>query len=285
MNKDHIYHDYTYLNQLKYVFHNGTLSTDRTGVGTISCFSPPEARYNLNNSFPLLTSKKIFTRGVIEELLWFLSGSTNNNDLVEKNVHIWDEWAHPNGQLGPIYGKQWRNWDGIKQYEYKDGERIKRDYPGVDQITDLVERIKREPDSRRLIVSAWNVSDLPSMALAPCHCFFQVYVREGTLSLKLYQRSADMFLGVPFNIASYAFLTHMLAAQTGYKAGEFIHSMGDAHIYLNHLNQVKEQLNRTPPKSPKLVLADAPDLFSYTFEHFSFTGYEPLPAIKGEVAV
>lgn len=264
-----------YLDQLRYVLENGTRSDDRTGVGTISVFSPPEARYDLQEGFPLVTTKKVFTRGIFEELIWFLSGSTNAFDLMEKDVHIWDEWAKENGDLGPVYGYQWRNW-GANQSLYK---------KGFDQITKLIEDIKREPNSRRLIVSAWNVSDLDRMALAPCHCFFQVYVRDGKLSLKLYQRSADMFLGVPFNIASYALLTHMLAAQTGYEVGEFIHSIGDAHIYLNHLDQVNEQLSREPREMPLIALDDVDSIFHYGIEHIHLFEYAPHPAIKGEVAV
>lgn len=257
------YHD-----QLNQVLTYGKVREDRTGVGTISLFSPSDAHYDLSQGFPLVTTKKLFTRGIFEELLWFLSGSTNNRDLNEVGVHIWDEWQQEDGELGPIYGHQWRNWNGI------------------DQISKLIKGIKNDPYSRRHIVSAWNVSDLDRMALAPCHCFFQVYVDGDTLSLKLYQRSADMFLGVPFNIASYALLTHMLAAQTGYKPGKFIHSIGDAHIYKNHLAQVYTLLCRVPKTLPTLTLdPSVKSIFHYGIDHIKIEGYDPYPAIKGEVAV
>ena len=276
-----------YLNQLREILTKGTLSEDRTGTGTMSLFSPTEARYDLSKGFPLVTTKRLFTRGIFEELLWFLSGSTNNRDLQEKHVHIWDEWAAEDGELGPIYGKQWRDWGSFRHYiPLGDGEFKVTDHKGIDQISNLIEGIKNDPFSRRHIVSAWNVTDLDRMALAPCHCFFQVYVRDEKLSLKLYQRSADMFLGVPFNIASYALLTHMLAAQTGYKPGEFIHSMGDAHIYLNHMVQVQEQLLREPRKLPTLKLdPEVKSIFHYDLSHIQIEGYDPHPQIYGEVSV
>lgn len=265
-----------YHNQLTEVMTYGKVREDRTGVGTISLFSPSDAHYDLSKGFPLVTTKKLFTRGIFEELLWFLSGSTNNRDLNEVDVHIWDEWQQEDGELGPIYGYQWRRW----------GEWADPEGKGIDQISNLIEGIKNDPYSRRHIVSAWNVSDLPDMALAPCHCFFQVYVQDDTLSLKLYQRSADMFLGVPFNIASYALLTHMLAAQTGYKPGKFIHSIGDAHVYKNHITQVSTILRRVPEDLPTLTLdPSVKSIFHYTMDHIKIEGYHPYPAIKGDVAV
>lgn len=265
-----------YHNQLTEVLTYGKVREDRTGVGTVSLFSPADAHYDLSQGFPLVTTKKLFTRGIFEELFWFLSGSTNNRDLNEVGVHIWDEWQQEDGELGPIYGYQWRSW----------GEWADPEGKGIDQISNLIEGIKNDPYSRRHIVSAWNVSDLPDMVLAPCHCFFQVYVQGDTLSLKLYQRSADMFLGVPFNIASYALLTHMLAAQTGYKPGKFIHSIGDAHVYKNHLTQVSTLLRRVPKTLPKLILDPSVEsIFHYRMDHIKIEGYDPYPAIKGDVAV
>lgn len=286
-----------YQNQLTEVMTYGKVREDRTGVGTISLFSPSDAHYDLSKGFPLVTTKKLFTRGIFEELLWFLSGSTNNRDLNEVDVHIWDEWQREDGELGPIYGHQWRDWGGGYRYypviegvdpETKDKKigfnRVKM--KGIDQISKLIENIKNDPYSRRHIVSAWNVSDLYRMALAPCHCFFQVYVQDDTLSLKLYQRSADMFLGVPFNIASYALLTHMLAAQTGYKPGKFIHSIGDAHVYKNHITQISTILSRVPKDLPTLTLdPSVKSIFHYTMDHIKIEGYHPYPAIKGDVAV
>ncbi len=286
-----------YHNQLIEILTYGKFREDRTGVGTISLFSPKEAHYDLSEGFPLVTTKKLFTRGIFEELLWFLSGSTNNRDLNEVDVHIWDEWQREDGELGPIYGHQWRDWGGGYRYypviegvdpETEDKKigfkRVK--VSGIDQISKLIENIKNDPYSRRHIVSAWNVSDLHRMALAPCHCFFQVYVQDDTLSLKLYQRSADMFLGVPFNIASYALLTHMLAAQTGYKPGRFIHSIGDGHIYKNHMAQVYELLSREPRPLPTLTLnPSVKSIFHYAIDHIKIKEYDPYPAIKGDVAV
>lgn len=265
-----------YLDTLKLILTKGIKSEDRTGVGTISYFSPPDMRFDLSKGFPLVTTKKVFTKGIIHELLWMLSGNSNINYLVNNGVHIWDEWADLNGNLGPVYGAQWRYW-----YD-NDGNRVRY----IDQISELIKDIKTNPNSRRHIVSAWNVGELEQMALAPCHCFFQVYVREGKLSLKLYQRSADFFLGVPFNIASYALLTHMLAAQTGNEVGEFIHSFGDAHIYLNHIDQVEQQLNRTPFELPSLWLnPEIKNIFDYKYEDIRVLRYQSHPAIKGDVAV
>lgn len=272
-----------YISTLRKVYVLGEPRPDRTGVGVMSLFSPEEMVFFLgSNEFPLVTTKKVFWRGVVEELLWMLSGSTNNNDLKDKGVTIWNEWAAEDGDLGPIYGKQWRNWCG------------------KDQISNLIQGIKDDPFGRRHIVSAWNVSELDRMALAPCHCFFQVHI-HGTadpkdptgqtvtptgLSLKLYQRSADMFLGVPFNIASYALLTHMLAAQTGLQPVEFIHTLGDAHIYKNHLDQVLEQMDRDPKPLPSIKLnPDVKSIFDYKFEDIELIGYDPHPTIKGDVAV
>lgn len=250
------------------VLNDGSSSEDRTGTGTVSLFSPLDSHYYLKNGFPLLTTKKLHVRGIFEELLWFLSGSSNNNVLKNKGINIWSAWASEDGDLGPIYGHQWRNWNGI------------------DQISNLINEIKTNPNSRRLIVSAWNVSDIDKMALPPCHMFFQVYVRDGKLSLKLYQRSADIFLGVPYNIASYALLTHMIAAQTGYEPHLFIHSYGDAHIYNNHLEQVKLQLTRTPYKLPTLSLnPDVKSIFDYTMDDIQIHNYQAHPHISGEVSV
>lgn len=272
------HHDVTYNMALSYVLAHGTKREDRTGTGTIGVFAPPVMRFDLNNGFPLLTTKKIHTRSVFEELIWFLSGSTNNRDLQEKGVSIWDEWAAEDGELGPIYGKQWRAWESHPEYTSKTVY--------IDQISNLIEGIKNDPYSRRHIVSAWNVADIPEMALAPCHCMFQVHIEGKQLNLNLYQRSADMFLGVPFNIASYALLTHMLAAQTGYKPGVFTHMMGDAHIYLNHVDQVNEQMLRpTYLTAPTLELDSVGSIFHYTTDHIHVRNYNPMPAIKAEVSV
>lgn len=266
-----------YLDVLKLVHIYGEPVKDRTGVGTRSYFSPPEMVFDLTKGFPLVTTKKLFTKGIVAELLWMLSGSTNIKPLVEQNVHIWDEWANERGELGPVYGAQWRHW-----YD-NDGNRVRY----IDQISELIKGLKENPTSRRHIVSAWNVGELDQMALPPCHCFFQCYVRLGMyLDLKLYQRSADMFLGVPFNIASYALLTHMLAAQTGLTAGRFIHTLGDAHIYNNHREQVGDQLFRTPFEPPTLWLnSEVTSIFDYTVDDIQFLRYQSHPAIKGDVAV
>ena len=269
-----------YLDALRCVLERGEVSSDRTGTGTISTFGL-QARYPLSEGFPLVTTKKLHLRSIIHELLWFLSGDTNIGYLKENGVRIWDEWADENGDLGPVYGKQWRDFP--KLIAARDGlfER-----GSVDQIATLVERIKATPDSRRLIVSAWNPGEVDDMALPPCHTLWQVRVLGGKLHLQLYQRSADMFLGVPFNIASYALLAVMLAHVTGYEPGDFVHSIGDAHIYSNHMDQVQEQLSRTPHALPKLTLArDVSSIFDFRYEDFVIEGYDPEPGIKAPVAV
>ncbi|CUH81154.1 Thymidylate synthase 2 [Tritonibacter multivorans] len=256
------YHD-----ALQHILDHGVRSSDRTGTGTMSCFGMQQ-RYDLAEGFPLVTTKKLYLRGIIHELLWFLAGDTNIKYLQDNRVSIWDEWADETGDLGPVYGKQWR------------------DFGGVDQIETLVEMIKTSPDSRRLIVSAWNPVDVPEMALPPCHTMWQVRILGGKLHLQLYQRSADMFLGVPFNIASYALLAHMLAHVTGYEVGSFVHTLGDAHIYSNHMDQVQLQLSRDPRALPQLkITRDVASIFDFKFEDFEITGYDPHPHIKGEVAV
>ena len=261
-----------YLNLLQHILDNGVKKTDRTGTGTISCFGY-QMRFNLQKGFPLVTTKRLHLRSIIHELLWFLKGETNIAYLKENGVSIWDEWADENGELGPVYGKQWRSWQGAN------GETI-------DQISDVISQIKKNPDSRRLIVSAWNVADLPKMALMPCHSFFQFYVAEGKLSCQLYQRSADVFLGVPFNIASYALLTMMIAQVCGLEPGEFIHTFGDVHIYNNHLEQVNLQLNRKPFALPTMKLnPDVKNIFDFKFEDFTLENYQFHPAIKAPVAV
>ena len=262
----------TYLDLLAHVMQNGAEKSDRTGTGTRSVFGA-QMRFDLNAGFPLVTTKKLHLRSIIHELLWFLKGETNIAYLKENKVSIWDEWADANGELGPVYGKQWRSW------QCPDGSTI-------DQIQWLVDEIKRNPDSRRLIVNAWNVADLPKMALMPCHAIFQFYVANGKLSCQLYQRSADLFLGVPFNIASYALLTHMIAQVCGLGVGDFVHTLGDAHIYSNHFDQVNEQLTRTPRALPSLHLnPEIKDLFAFAYDDIRIDNYEPLPAIKAPVAV
>ena len=257
---------------LRRIYEEGTHKSDRTGTGTRSLFGC-QMRFNLDEGFPLVTTKKLHLRSIIYELLWFLSGDTNIKYLHDHNVTIWDEWADENGDLGPVYGHQWRAWPA------PDGRRI-------DQISDLLERIRRTPDSRRLVVTAWNPAELPQMALPPCHCLFQFYVADGRLSCQLYQRSCDMFLGVPFNIASYALLTHLIAQQCDLEPGDFVWTGGDCHIYDNHVEQVALQLSREPRPYPKLVIRRRPPtLFDYAFEDFAFEGYEPWPAIKAPVAV
>lgn len=266
-----------YLDLLNLVLHQGRRKEDRTGTGTISYFSPPDLDFDLTQGFPLVTTKKLFLRGIIHELLWFIKGETNIKYLTDNGVHIWDEWADPDGELGPVYGKQWRQITGVS---------IDGSFRTVDQLSDLIATIRSNPDSRRLVVSAWNPIDLPDMALSPCHCLFQVYVQEGELSLKMYQRSADLFLGVPFNIASYALLTMMLAQVTGNRPGRFIHSFGDAHIYTNHEEQVREQLSRTPYELPTMVLnPDVTDIEQFKAEDFTLTDYNYHPAIKADVSV
>lgn len=261
-----------YLNLLQYILDNGVHKSDRTGTGTQSVFGY-QMRFNLQDGFPLVTTKKLHLKSIIHELLWFLKGETNIAYLKEKGVSIWDEWADEQGELGPVYGKQWRSWEGA------DGKVI-------DQISDLIHQIKTNPDSRRLIVSAWNVADLPQMALMPCHALFQFYVAEGKLSCQLYQRSADVFLGVPFNIASYALLTLMIAQVCQLQPGEFIHTFGDVHIYSNHLEQVKLQLSRQPFPLPTMKLnPQVNNIFDFTFEDFTLENYQSHPAIKAPVAV
>jgi len=261
-----------YLDMMRHVLESGTEKADRTGTGTRSVFGW-QMRFDLKHGFPLVTTKKLHLRSIVHELLWFLQGSTNVAYLRENGVTIWDEWADGNGELGPVYGHQWRHWptgDG--------GE--------VDQIADLVERIRKDPDSRRLIVSAWNVADIPKMALAPCHAFFQFYVAAGRLSCQMYQRSADIFLGVPFNVASYALLTHMVAQQCDLAPGEFIWTGGDCHLYLNHLEQAREQLSREPFAAPRLAIGRRPpSIFDYRYEDFEIVGYQSHPHIKAPVAV
>ncbi len=257
---------------MHHVLEHGAKKSDRTGTGTLSVFGY-QMRFDLSEGFPLVTTKKLHLKSIIYELLWFLSGNTNNQWLKDRGVSIWDEWAAPNGDLGPVYGHQWRSWPA------PNGEHI-------DQIKDLIEAINGNPDSRRLIVSAWNVADIPKMALAPCHAFFQFYVAEGKLSCQLYQRSADIFLGVPFNIASYALLTHMVAEQCNLQPGEFIWTGGDCHLYSNHLEQVKLQLSRTPYPLPKLKIHRKPEsIFDYRFEDFEILGYQSHPHIKAAVAI
>jgi thymidylate synthase len=261
------YHDL-----LNHVLTNGNKKEDRTGTGTISVFGY-QMRFNLAEGFPLLTTKNVHLKSIIHELLWFLQGSTNIKYLKENGVRIWDEWADENGNLGPVYGYQWRNWP-------------KPDGTHIDQISQVVDAIKKNPDSRRLIVSAWNVADVDQMKLPPCHAFFQFYVADGKLSCQLYQRSADIFLGVPFNIASYAILTMMVAQVCGLKLGDFVHTLGDAHIYSNHMDQVKEQLSRTPRELPTMILnPKVNDIFGFRFEDFTLENYDPYPAIKAPVAV
>ena len=261
-----------YLNLLQHILDKGVQKTDRTGTGTISTFGY-QMRFNLQDGFPLVTTKKLHVKSIIHELLWFLKGETNISYLKENGVRIWDEWADENGDLGPVYGKQWRSWEAT------DGKTI-------DQVSELINQIKRNPDSRRLIISAWNVADLPQMALMPCHTIFQFYVAEGKLSCQLYQRSADVFLGVPFNIASYALLTMMVAQVCDLQLGEFIHTFGDVHIYNNHLEQVHLQLSRQPLALPVMKLNPAvKDIFNFKFEDFSLENYQFHPAIKAPVAI
>jgi len=262
-----LYHDF-----LRHVLTTGVKKTDRTGTGTISVFGY-QMRYNLADGFPLITTKKVHTKSIIHELLWFLKGDTNIAYLKENGVSIWDEWADANGNLGPVYGHQWRSWPA------PDGGHI-------DQISQLIQQIKTNPDSRRLIVSAWNVADIPRMKLPPCHAFFQFYVAEGKLSCQLYQRSADIFLGVPFNIASYALLTHMIAQVCDLQYGDFVHSFGDVHLYNNHMEQANLQLSRKPFPLPTMKInPEVKDIFAFKYEDFTLEGYDPHPHIKAEVAI
>ena len=261
-----------YLDILDRILKEGTEKGDRTGTGTLSIFGT-QSRYNLDDGFPLLTTKKLYLKGIIYELLWFLKGSTNIRFLQENNVHIWDEWADENGELGPVYGHQWRSWP---------------DYNGgvIDQIQYVVDQLKTNPNSRRMIVSAWNVAEVNRMALPPCHTIFQFYVAGDRLSLQLYQRSADTFLGVPFNIASYALLLQMMAQVTGFRPGDFIHTTGDTHLYLNHLEQARLQLTREPRPLPTMKInPDVKSIFDFRYEDFQLEGYDPWPHIKAEVAV
>jgi thymidylate synthase len=261
-----------YLDLMRHVLENGVRKGDRTGTGTLSVFGH-QMRFDLAEGFPLVTTKKIHLKSVIHELLWFLAGDTNIGYLNEHGVRIWDEWADAGGDLGPVYGAQWRSWPAV------DGE-------SIDQMRQVVEQIRANPNSRRLIVSAWNPAEVEKMALPPCHTLFQFYVADGRLSCQLYQRSADIFLGVPFNIASYALLTMMVAQVTGYKPGDFVHTFGDAHLYLNHLEQAQEQLKRTPRALPRMEINPAvKSLFDFTYEDFTLTGYDPHPHIKAMVAV
>ena len=261
-----------YLDLLEYVLREGVEKEDRTGTGTISVFGY-QMRFNLEDGFPMLTTKKLHLKSIIYELLWFLKGDTNAGYLQKNGVRIWNEWADANGDLGHIYGYQWRSWP-----DYEGGH--------IDQISDVVRTIKDNPDSRRIIVSSWNVGDLKNMNLPPCHAFFQFYVAGGRLSLQLYQRSADIFLGVPFNIASYALLLMMMAQATGLKVGDFIHTFGDAHIYMNHIDQIKLQLTRDTRPLPRMMInPDIKNIFDFNFEDFSLTDYNPHPHIKGDVAV
>ncbi len=261
-----------YLDLLQHVLDHGTIKHDRTGTGTKSVFGY-QLRCDLSAGFPLLTTKKVHLKSIIYELLWFLKGDTNVRYLQEHGVRIWNEWADENGDLGPVYGHQWRSWP-----DYHGGS--------IDQISQVIDQIKKTPDSRRIMVSAWNVADVPTMKLPPCHSLFQFYVANGKLSLQLYQRSADLFLGVPFNIASYALLCMMVAHVTGLEPGEFIHTFGDAHIYLNHMDQVHEQLSREPRALPRMVLnPEVKSIFDYRYEDFTLEGYDPWPLIKGVVSV
>ncbi|MDP1640401.1 MAG: thymidylate synthase [Hyphomicrobium sp.] len=261
-----------YLDLMRHVRDHGVKKSDRTGTGTQSVFGY-QMRFDLAQGFPLVTTKKLHVRSIIHELIWFLAGETNTAYLKANGVTIWDEWADENGNLGPVYGKQWRSWAS------PDGRVI-------DQITEIVETLKTNPDSRRMIVSAWNPADVPDMALAPCHCLFQFYVAEGRLSCQLYQRSADVFIGVPFNIASYALLTMMMAQVTGLKPGEFVHTFGDAHLYLNHLDQADEQLRRTPRALPRMQIdPSVRSIFKFKYDDFKLVGYDPYPHIAAPVAV
>jgi len=261
-----------YLDLMQHVLEHGTRKSDRTGTGTLSIFGA-QLRFDLGAGFPLLTTKKVHLKSIIHELLWFLKGDTNTRYLKDNGVTIWDEWADKDGNLGPVYGHQWRSWPT----------------PGgghIDQISQVIDQLRKNPDSRRMIVSAWNVADLPKMALLPCHAFFQFYVADGKLSCQLYQRSADFFLGVPFNIASYALLTLMVAQVCGLKPGDFVHTFGDTHLYLNHLDQAREQLSRSPRRLPAMRLnPEVKDIFQFQYGDFTLENYDPYPAIKAPVAV
>lgn len=279
-----------YLDLLQDVLLNGTRTDDRTGTGTLSVFGR-QLRFNLADGFPLVTTKKVFWRGIVAELLWMISGDTNIKVLQKQGVHIWDEWADQDGDLGPVYGAQWRKWGGKEHLVQHHGDEYAHIEYGIDQLYDVIESIKTDHNSRRHIVSAWNVNDLEDMALPPCHCFFQFHVRDKYLDLQLYQRSADLFLGVPFNIASYALLLMMVAQECNLIPGEFIHTFGDAHIYLNHIEQVKKQLTRTPLPLPRVTIDNATwegiplSFFDINAEHIHLLDYHHYPPIKGEVSV
>lgn len=269
-----------YLDLMRRVRDTGVRKTDRTGTGTLSVFGH-QMRFDLAQGFPLVTTKKLHVKSIIHELLWFLAGDTNIAYLKANGVGIWDEWADKDGNLGPVYGKQWRSWATTDAGPSSTGHG-----PTIDQVSQAVDLLKRDPDSRRIIVSAWNPADIPKMALAPCHCLFQFYVANGKLSCQLYQRSADIFLGVPFNIASYALLTMMMAQVTGLQPGAFVHTFGDAHLYLNHMEQVETQLARAPRPLPRMWIdPSVTDIFGFKFEHFRLDGYDPWPHIKAPVAV
>lgn len=270
-----------YLDLMRHVRTEGVRKSDRTGTGTLSVFGH-QMRFDLSEGFPLVTTKKLHLKSIIHELLWFLAGDTNTAYLKANGVSIWDDWEDENGNLGPVYGKQWRSWAAPK------GEGPSSTGPGrtIDQVQEVVETIRTNPDSRRIIVSAWNPADIPDMALAPCHCLFQFYVADGRLSCQLYQRSADVFLGVPFNIASYALLTLMMAQVTNLRPGEFVHTLGDAHLYLNHLDQADLQLARSPRSLPRMQInPEVRSIFAFKFDDFRLAGYDPHPHIKAEVAV
>jgi thymidylate synthase len=276
-----------YLDFMRHVRDNGVVKTDRTGTGTRSVFGY-QMRFNLQEGFPLLTTKKVHMHSIVHELLWFLAGDTNVKYLQDNNVRIWDEWADENGDLGPIYGHQWRSWPTVKVVDDEDSDGNYMEYVvqgTIDQISDVLKQIRKTPDSRRMIVSAWNPADIPSMKLPPCHALFQFYVADGKLSCQLYQRSADIFLGVPFNIASYAILTHMMAQQADLEVGDFVWTGGDCHLYSNHMEQVAIQMEREERPLPRLFLTKAKDIFSYTADDIYVAGYDPHPAIKAKVAV
>ncbi|WEZ21227.1 thymidylate synthase [Bacillus subtilis] len=274
--------DKQYLDLARHILENGVEKSDRTGTGTLSAFGY-QMRFNLREGFPLLTTKKLHWPSIAHELLWFLSGDTNTKYLTDNGVRIWNEWADENGDLGPVYGQQWRNWESQYRLDCIDNSFVEL---STDQIADVIKQIKTNPDSRRLLVNAWNVADLPHMALPPCHFAFQFYVANGRLSCQLYQRSGDVFLGIPFNIASYSLLTHMIAHVTDLEVGEFVHTIGDAHIYTNHIDQIKTQLTREPRSLPELrIKRKVTNIDDFKFDDFEIIGYEPHPKLTGKVAV